>query len=539
MIPLIEHTQNWLWFLAPIFLYAEIHHRIAGIFSRYFRREPEIIADAPHRLEPGKKLPVFLCIKDAHRFPVELLRIRVQLAENGKQALLLDKDFCAAPINDSLWTELFYCTIPSEFSGLVNINVLVDYTIRGKMKSCINDNYALTSHAPFEVFLDPHPRPRGAGWRFGDMHTHSHLTSDQVEFGAPFDVTAAMARAMALDFFATADHSYDLDDRPDSYLNNDANLPKWKLMWERIDRFNEINRDFIIIPGEELSAGNSKNQNVHFLIFNNRHFFAGSGDGAEHWPRTAPQHRLDEALPQLEKKALAFAAHPLINPPFLQRLLLRRGKWDRADYELPHLHGVQMWNGDKVHFLEHGLPKWIELLLEGRRLTLIAGTDAHGNFNRFRQIGLPHFTMREETREILGTALTGVYVEGEFNLTSLLDALCEGRAIVTDGPFASITFRHQNGTARIGDTVVQKKGTLRIEAQSSPSFGGMRNLLLVTGDVIAKKETQRAIDMPLGSSSFTKNIELADLPRPGYIRLELRTESAPPFHCFTNPIYLI
>jgi hypothetical protein len=537
MMPIFEISQQWLLFFVPIFLYAEIHYRIAGIFSRYFKHEPEIIADVPHRLAPGKKMPVFLCIKDAHRFPIELERVQVTAINSCDEILLFEKNYPLMPILDSLWTEIFLCKLPTILSGTTQINVVIQYKIRGTYKKCINDNYALTSHEPFNIFIDSYSRPRTDNWYFGDMHTHSHLTSDQVEFGAPFEVTTAMARAMEMDFFASVDHSYDLDDRPDNYLVNDPNHPKWKILWERIDRLNREFQDFVVLPGEELSVGNSKNQNVHFLIFNNRHFFEGSGDGAEHWPHTRPKHKIHDVLSHLQNDALAFASHPEVKPPFLQSLLLRRGHWRVADYNQPGLHGVQMWNGDKEHFLNIGKPKWIELLLCGLKLTLIAGTDAHGNFNRFRQIGLPHFTMIEKNQEVFGTVITGVFVENEFSPTSLMRALTQGRAIVTDGPFASIEFANDNLTARIGDVVQEMSGKAIIKAQSTPSFGELSEIKLIVGDIQSKKETQRFIKTPLGSSNFTKEIDLGKLPRPGYIRLELRTGVEHFFHCFTNPIY--
>ena len=55
-------------------------------------------------------------------------------------------------------------------------------------------------------------------------------------------------------------------------LVNDPALPKWKKMWETITSLNKKNDDVVILPGEELSAGNAKNQNVHYLIFNNKKF---------------------------------------------------------------------------------------------------------------------------------------------------------------------------------------------------------------------------------------------------------------------------
>ncbi len=214
------------------------------------------------------------------------------------------------------------------------------------------------------------------------------------------------------------------------------------------------------------------------------------------------------------------------------------------------LHGAQFWNGDTEHFFKVGLPKWIELLLDGHKCTLIAGTDAHGNFNRFRQIGTPHFSMREEDLEIFGTVLSAVYVEGNLTLNSLLAGLRAGRVIVTDGPLAVMSFQPSthgdqhnvisalSRISMIGDTAPASRGVINIEAVSTPLYGDISELVLVLGDIATKKETRRPIKVPLGSYALSKKELYENCPRPGYIRLELTTRLKDRQHyCFTNPIY--
>lgn len=567
--------MHWLFFLLPFFLYAEIHYKIWNIFSRYFKREPEIIADVPHRLGPGQKLPVFMCIKDADQFPIELEKVEVQLARDSKKTILFKKNFAGQRIDEPFWYELYKCDIDG-FSGDVHINVVMSYSCRGKSKVCVNDNYKLTSHDPFTVFVDESPRPALDGWVFGDMHTHSHLSSDQVEFGAPFDITTAMARAVELDFFASSDHSYDLDDRVDDYLVNDPDLPKWNMMWDTVIALNKKSKDVVIIPGEELSAGNAQNQNIHYLIFNNKIFWEGWGDSAEKWFHTKPQHKVVDVLPHLETDALSFAAHPVIEPPLVQKMLIRRGVWTDDDLTLPGLHGAQFWNGDKNHFLNVGLKKWIDLLLAGHKITLIAGTDAHGSFNRFRQIGTPHFTMREEQHEIFGTSITGVKIDGDFSLDSILQGLKKGRVIVTDGPTAAISCQHSavsetknvRGTWKvipeseksdcgrptaecdtqnaaneqyydIGDSINLLPNSIHLIAASTPSYGELHRIEIVFGNISTKKETRRQLNLPSGCFEFSETLTLEHCPQPGYIRLEVESRIGErSFHCFTNPIFL-
>ena len=65
--------------ILPQLLYAETHYSFRGIYSRLKKNEPEVLADVPHRLNPGHSLPVLLLIKDAHRYPVAVGRIEVSI----------------------------------------------------------------------------------------------------------------------------------------------------------------------------------------------------------------------------------------------------------------------------------------------------------------------------------------------------------------------------------------------------------------------------------------------------------------------------
>ena len=53
-----------------IFLYTEIHHRFKYIGCKYYKKEPEIIVDIPHRIEPNQDIPLLVLDKDSHNFPI-------------------------------------------------------------------------------------------------------------------------------------------------------------------------------------------------------------------------------------------------------------------------------------------------------------------------------------------------------------------------------------------------------------------------------------------------------------------------------------
>ncbi|MCG3153621.1 MAG: hypothetical protein DKINENOH_00211 [bacterium] len=532
------------------FLYAEIHYRFKFTPSRLYRRQPEILADVPRRLEPHTPLPVLLIVKDAGRFPCELQSLTVTLqlatpaADSGKPFThqIAFNEIITAP----MWWRVMPVVLPAEARGLARVNVTIEYRIRGRQFRCVNDNYVGTRHAPLQLLLAEEPLPALPGYCQGDLHCHTDATSDQVEFGAPAGAYAALGKAMGLSFCAATDHSYDLDDFPDDYLHNDPELRKWRRLQEEIHALNAGASGFVIIPGEEVSCGNAAGRNVHFLILNHSRFIRGSGDSAERWLRTRPDHTIAEVLAQLESGALAFAAHPAVPPPLLERVLLGRGHWADADLAHARLNGLQFWNGGRL-WEEQGMQQWRKLLLAGRRVYTIAGSDAHGNFNRFRQISFPFVKMVEHHRHLFGSARTAALLEGGLQLDSLLAALRHGRACITTGPLLDVRVTHAMGKqARLGDCISAESGTIQITAVSTEEFGGLAQVRIWRGDPARRKEEIIHEAQP-AARAFHYQAEIA-LPRAArdfYLRAEARTERAPLLpeqsascRALTNPIWV-
>ncbi len=540
-------------FLIPLWLYAEIHYRFKFIPSRLFYRQPEIIADAPHRIAPGQPLPILLLVKDANRFPLELQNVTAYIhgnhsARQPEHGVLRFTLFDSPEkINSPLWWRTFFIDVPDEWRGkIAQVNVEITYRCGGRQFRCYNDNHAGTSHAPLRVYLAGDPLPTLPNFWHGELHCHTDATSDQVEFGAPVEAMAELAKAQGLNFFAATDHSYDLDDLPDNYLKNDPQLRKWHDLQERIERCNAQHQDFVIIPGEEVSAGNSQRRNVHLLVFNSAKFFPGSGDSAERWFRTAPEMAIGDILAQLGDEALAFAAHPDAPTPFLERLLLRRGKWEKPDYQHPRLNGLQIWNGTPAGMAD-GVARWRELLLAGKKSFIIAGNDAHGNFNRFRQVGLPHLKMREHHGHLFGRTRTAVLGGDQLTLASLMAALRNGRGIITTGPMIELQIIGETGEpARLGETMTKPAKSFFVQAASSPEFGKVEKLIVWCGDLQARRE-----HVLFETSAFAETFSFShhqplDLPAGQfYLRGEVHSagsaflpENSLPCCALTNPIWL-
>lgn len=528
--------------LFPFILYAETHYKFKGIYSRLFKNEPEIIADAPFRVEPGQAIPILLLVKDAHRFPIKIQNILIEIRQHGK---LISKKSIPLNLtihNDRFWHRILYLDRPQSLVGAVAIDVQVTIKANGKIKKYHNDNHRISSHQPLKVYLAKDPLPRFENLYFGDFHYHSNYTEDQVEFGAPLDATVKMAKAIGLNFFAVTDHSYDLDDQEDSWTENDHRIPKWHRFWNEVEKLNQQVSDFVILPGEEVSAGNYRNRNVHLLILNNQKFFPGKGDSAERWLRTRPDLSIKQVLDQLDDKALAIVGHPEMPTPFLQWLLIRRGRWEWNDFQHPRLDGFQIWNGEYDQSFYQASSNWVKLLLAGKRLSLIAGNDAHGSFNRFRQIGFPFFTFRETNSQFFGNMRTGVRMIGNLSQQNIIDAVKSNNVLVTNGPIIDWSIQNESGqNAMIGDEIFGDQLILQITAKSSDEFGRLELIQILRGDLEIKNENAEFVIKNFADPyHFQEEQKLADLSKCTYLRAELtaRKVDGQVTRCLTDPIWI-
>lgn len=538
----LSESAPFAWMLFFV-LYAEIHYHFKIAPSRLYRRQPEIIADAPRRLDPQRPLPILLLIKDAHLFPIELLAVEVVIAH--QPALHFKLFNTEEHIAAQWWWRVFHVNLPNDIRCSVKVNVRITYRCRGKLFRCDNDNYRMTSHAPLEVFIADEPLPTLPNFYYGDLHCHTSATNDQVEFGAPLPAMLELARAQGLSFFAATDHSYDLDDFADDYLHNDPELRKWHALQAEIAQLNAQHRNFVIIPGEEVSCGNANGENVHFLVLNHPHFIRGRGDGGEKWLHTKPDHSIGEVLGMLDSEALAFAAHPAVPVPQLESLLLRRGSWSFADLAHTRLNGVQFWNG-KILGEAEGFAQWRKLLLEGRKLFAIAGNDAHGNFNRYRQVAWPCWSMAENHEHLFGQRRTAVQVRGALTRNNVLAALRTGRACITTGPLLDLQVQCANGDLiPMGESAMAATHAV-LTARSTAEYGKLAKVILWRGDLNHQRE-EKLLECTQFSRAYDyqEKLLLSPCESPCYVRAEIisskskDTSLAQTFSGLSNPIWLL
>jgi hypothetical protein len=523
-----------------IFGYAEIHYRLPFLPSWIFKKEPEIIFDLPTRGQLNQQIPLFLFIKDAQRFPLMLERLTFIITPQNS----LNSTQCETELNQQIQSKFFSRTfeIPADhFPQAGFYKVIAQLTCRTRCRKIKlkQDNYRGIPHDPFLIHIAADPLPVLPNCYWGDLHLHSNYTDDQVEFGAPIRETARCAKAMGLNFVAITDHSYDLDDKLDNYLENDPSLKKWQKFVKEVERAENYSPGFLVLGGEEVSAGNHRNENVHCLVFGNRTFYHGSGDGGELLLYNLPTHSLEQLYREVENAGEAViiaAAHPFDKPPYAQRKLLNRGYWHKTDLSNPALDYWQIFNGRSDKYFRTGLEAWKETLLEGSRVGILGGTDAHGNFNCFRQVSIPFLTMIKHREQLLGQTRTGIFSEKPLSRAALLEALKQKRVIVSNGPAGEISVVQDGNKHFLGDKIKANSGfILSVNAASSAEFGAITSAVVHIGDYRKKEERPETVAVYSNAYTLQTQMNFAFGLPPGYLRLEVRADDS---FCLTNPVWI-
>ncbi|GAB4339807.1 MAG: hypothetical protein Kow0037_25210 [Calditrichia bacterium] len=495
----------------------------------------------PFRAQAGKPLPLFLIIKDADKFPIlpERLVLRYGPTPSVEKQLEIPLNRKEV-LSKAFFTETF--RLPAHLidrPGRWYFRPVLFWKKESAtpQQQTVVDSYPDKAPGLLIVNFYKENLPKFPGWLLGDLHTHSNYTSDQIEFGAPLAQMQEAARTVGLDFFAVTDHSYDLDDAEDDYLKNDPALPKWKRFWEETERLNRSNpKGPTIIPGEEVSCGNYRNNNFHLLILNDRRFHPGAGDGAEKLFANRPTQSLPEVLQAASPNALAVAAHPGEQPPFSQRFLLNRGDWHTHDCLHPRLNALQILNNNSPKALKRGLSLWKAALLAGRRIGIMAGSDAHGNFNIYRQVEIPLISMLRHRDHLFGLYRTAVYSESN-QPDDIVENLRRLHAVISNGPL--LIFSHPDYPVAVGETLPrQALAALKIEGISSGEFGTFKSVRLFWGSYRRQEEVE--VPCPVPPNSYRLEIPLPEIPPiANYLRARAETANGEiEYFSLTNPIWI-
>jgi hypothetical protein len=489
--------------------YADIHYRTRFLVPFYYRKAPEIVVDCPRRIiRPiSSELPLALVIKDAHRFPITLDDLRITVHTGTRRLLLRDIELSERidiPYSARLIRLSTEC-LPSDTE--LDVRVRVRYQLNCLHCECMLHNLPGIPSTPLKCRFHDQFLPYPDNAYPGDLHYHSSFTSDQIEYGADLDTTRQMGLASGLRWVGVTDHSYDLDDRVDDFLRNDPALPKWRMMQNACASLSD--EAFRFLPGEELSVGNTKRENIHLLVFGRTDFLPGKGDSAEKWFVTDP----DLTLHDLPKDGLYIPAHPAEKATFGERLFFRRGNW--SDEELSRFTYLQIING---RLSQSGLAMWKRRLAHGQRAILLAGNDAHGDFNTKRYVRFPMFYLDETAAHVFGRWQTVFHSDGNAPLIGLQNR----HLFVTTGPYLDFRLHTTEGDFRPGEVATGVPLRIDIDARSSQELG-------------AKKAVRVHVGTRDGEKAYPTGVLPTAFPREGYIRVSLRTEQNE--RALSNPVW--
>jgi len=497
------------WHPALVTGYTEIHWRRSWFpWHPLYRAWPEVLFDIPWRLPRGSShLPLFLIVKDAQLHPARLESIRVEFA--GPPGSCFSVPF-EADLDREWHAQVFRIPLPPAQRYL---RCRVRFTLRqgNRRREFVNDIYP-GRYRPFTIYLNQDDTPRLPGFRRGDLHWHSCYSRDQVEFGAPLPLLQEAMRALELDFTAVTDHSYDFD-----------TPGNWERRRREVEQLNAADPERLLLAAEEVSVRSSRERNIHLLLLGHEKLVPGSGDSGRNWQRRS-EYALPQVLEQLTGEALAIAAHPRSRPGWLERVLLLRSAWDLA--ECDQLNHLQVANGGQTSELEAGLALWREQLTRGRRTYIVAGNDAHGDFNQSRRMRIPFSTIERSERNRTGGWQTVVRVS-HLEPEAILTELRQGRSLITEGPLLSV---EQAGEFRLDRLCFD--AACRLHLASSEDYGFFTELLLHSGG----KQGERSYPLtPNRALRQDISLQLPVSAASEYIRFSARTAFG--HRLFSNPLY--
>jgi hypothetical protein len=553
--------------LLPALLYAETHFRFFRFFpSLIYKKEPEIIFDLPRRLEPGYDLPVILIINDIDRFPVECISVDITISGPSKKTQLfqfqnIKKYIITHPFPSQSVIYLF--TIPRNKLADGNNFINCTATIKKQKKNIkiLNDNLFGSSKLSFSCFLADCSLPGHNFASYGDLHVHSQYSQSHVEFGAPVSVIDLFSKSYGIDFVAITDHSYDLACSMENYLKPDDQLKRWVSISEEISNPAELDKSLYagiiyanrvdnsatvtknikntLVLGEEISCLNSKRKAVHLCGIGLKNFIYGTLDGARKNNKMKNQLTIESSIAQIhDQQGVAFAAHPGSKAKWLQQVFLNRGTWKTCDISLK-LDGVQAINNGFDKSWDSAKKLWIKELLKGHKLSLAAGNDSHGDFNRYRYLAIPFISIKELFNRYFANSITGIYSKIS-SQHDVVKGLKDGKTFVTTGPFLNISFSSKPCESIISNKEIDiSNATISISLISTCEFGYPFSVELYCGDYKKQKETEifRKVfnDKNL---SVSEEIPTADFPEHGYLRAEAKCKNNDKLnYSATSPCY--
>ena len=470
----------------------------------------------------------------------------------------------------------------------------------------------------FRVKVGPseNPLPTLPNWYSGDVHTHGAHTDHCWEWGAPTEYQAIANKAIGLNWVTVTDHSFCLGYRDECGFSGTF----WEHLQYEANLYSEP--DFVVIVGEELNTdkGDLDEDIDHlewhreFLVYNIEEYIEGAFSTSllAWFPGVVPPIPIDgklvgtilspdSALKRVAaQNGFAYLAHSgayegygdgtepikelaLNHDCFRGFQIFNERKTHSSDNPVhpwgdnPHLGIWQEEHSDWDSELLAELPRWDNWLSQKlgpplRKIFISGGSDAHGGFNyaSFKTSDLWGWLNlgSGSNSTAAGCVRTVVYCPDGFSCANILDALKNGRSVVTDGPMLIFGI-DINGDGDIedpedliiGDGDDDEDGNYDEKCQltrnplakflfkwnSNELFGPVYLIELYQGSSTTRENPMKIVTFYPNSYSGEANIGFLDsasfeVEEPYYFRAVAYSRTGngvgEMYRCFTNPIWI-
>ena len=407
--------------------YAETHFKFKLPWSLLYKPWPEIIFDAPFQFVPGVSPYLWIVIRDANRFPTTIKTAEILLKHNIENAFDNTLEKTSQPdisihkdLDIEVREQMHFIPLPLGEIPAGTYEVYCKLTVErdGKTQTFERWNLPRLKPVPLRIKVLNEALPIAPGYAAGEMHCHTHYSADHVEYGATPEVLQLAAKAVGLDFVNCTDHAYDFAFTQEDFTKEaESPVPRFQKLREEIAALpskDENGEDLpLLLAGEEVSAGNSKGENVHVTVLAPEGYLPGLGDCGRYWLNNKPTLSIKQVLNMT--KAHCFAAHPFQQMGLLEKFIFRRGYWKPEDLNwAPQKHairGLQFWNGIRDEGFKLGREFWINELGKGNYLLPIGGNDAHGDLNSMTAVDLPLISLKHTRAHTFGNVRTVVRIK--------------------------------------------------------------------------------------------------------------------------------
>jgi len=437
--------------------YAETHFKFRLPWSLLYKPWPEIIFDMAYQVIPGCAPTMWIVVRDADRFPSVIESIKISIRKHDSDS----SETRTIDLNKKV--EKSFEFLPVVLGDLQPGKYKID--VKAKVSRAVGDSGAVGDEAsaagrtsaqtaeftrwnlpglkpqPLTLHVLAEMPPKPEGFVAGETHCHTYFSSDHVEYGATPAVMQQAAKSVGLDFVSCTDHAYDFAFTDEDYTEEASSpVPRFQALRDEIAALPKPPQMPLMLAGEEVSAGNSKGENVHVTVLAPEGYLPGLGDCGRYWLDNKPTRKLEQILS--DTKAHCFAAHPFQQMGLLEKFIFRRGYWTSKDLHLDKGHsirGIQFWNGIRDEGFQLGREFWIEELGKGNYLLPIGGNDAHGDLNDNTAVHLPLISLKYSKAHTFGKVRTVVKLskhnEGQaLDLTAINKAFDGDNCYITDGP---------------------------------------------------------------------------------------------------------